>query len=119
MRCRVFCNALIFLSVSLLFPLGARAEQVLKVMDGRVKEISSEKHELVLSYRHPVSGQMEEKTFEVDTATGFPEGMRFQDLRPNQPLSVDYQEGPQGKAHAVRIRAVPLRGVPIDRKVIF
>lgn len=84
-----------------------------------MKETSIEKHELVLSYRHPVSGQMEEQVFKVDAGTGFPEGVRFEDLRANQPVSVDYREDSDGHTRAVRIRRVPLRGIPIDQKVVI
>ena len=83
----------------------------LKVVDGRVAEVRSKERELVLTYRHPVTRREEKLVLQVDQGTGFYEGAHLEDLHPNQPVSVDYEEGPSGPK-AVRIRQVPTRGIP-------
>ena len=108
MKSLAFGQILILLFVwSPPFALGEAAPS-LKVVDGRVKQVLPEKQELVLSYRHPVTGQWEELILKVDRQTGFSEGVRFEELQENDPLSIDYQENAEGNARAVRINRVPL-----------
>ena len=112
----LFFSLALFLFSSLLF-----AEDPLTVINGRVKEVRLGSRELVLSYRNPVSGKLEELALQVDEHTGFGQDVgsrhgtspRLEDLKTNDPVSVDYQE--EGGTHlrrAVRISRVPLRGVP-------
>jgi hypothetical protein len=112
---RIFRTLLLLLSVLPAFAVSAVAESTLKVVDGRVKEVWLDRQEFTLSYRHPVSGEMEELVIKVDGGTGFSEGVRLEDFRGGDPVSVDYQEGPEGEARAVQVKRVPLRGVPIDK----
>ena len=106
-----------FLFIFGLFALAqACAEPPLKVVGGRVKEISSEEGRLTLSYFHPATGRDEELVLTVDSHTGFSEGVTLGDLRRNDPLSVDYEENEEGRVLAVQIKRVPLRGIPIDKK---
>ena|GEM_PF-5723718 len=90
--------------------MDARAAS-LKIVDGRVAEVRSKERELVLAYRHPVTRREEKLVLQVDQGTGFYEGVHLEDLRPEQPVSVDYEEGPSG-LKAVRVRQVPIRGIP-------
>ena len=85
---------------------------VLKVIDGRVDEVSLEESKLTLSYRHPVNLEEEKLILEVDEGTGFSEGVRFEDLKKGEPVSVDYEEASGSIPRAVQVREVPLRGVP-------
>ena len=48
--------------MSLVVPQEGGAELILKIINGRVKEISFAHEELVLSYRHPVTGREEESS---------------------------------------------------------
>ena len=87
---------------------------VLKVIDGRVDEVSLEESKLTLSYRHPVNLEEEKLILEVDEGTGFSEGVRFEDLKKGEPVSVDYEEGSDAQARAILIKTVPIRGIPKD-----
>lgn len=77
-----------------------------------VKEIGVERNEIVVSYSHPATGTREELSFKVDTQTGFSGGFRLEDLQPQEPVSVDYEEDSEGSRRAVLIKRVPLTGVP-------
>ena len=87
-------------------------------MDGRVKEIRAPEGKLVLSFIHPVTGNVGEMVFEVDSHTGLPEGVRFEDLKPEEPISVDYLEE-AGTKRALLIKRVPTSGVPIEKNPFF
>ena len=91
---------------------------VLKVANGRVKEIRLEKSEIVLSYFHPVSRREEELVFEVDGRTGFTRETRLEELKKGMPVTVDYEEV-GGKNRAVRVSVVPMRGVPFEKNPLL
>lgn len=99
------CYLLTFLSPT-------QAEPVLKVVNGRVKEVSITKQELVLSYRHPVSGREEKLVLKVDSGTGFNPGLHFKDFKEGDPISVDYEEDSSGTPRAVQVNEVAVSGVP-------
>lgn len=80
--------------------------------NGRIKEVGLERNEIVLSYLHPVKGETEELSFQIDPQTGFSGGFRLEDLQPQEPVSVDYEENSEGSRRAVLIKRVPLRGMP-------
>lgn len=77
-----------------------------------MKEASLAKEELVLSYRHPVSGREEELVFRVDRETGFNRGLHFEDFKEGDPVSVDYEENPSGIPRARQVKRVAVSGVP-------
>lgn len=96
-----------------LFPVrGTEAEPIVKVINGRVKEVSFTTQELVLSYRHPVSGEEEDLTLKVDHGTGFNEGVHLEDFKEGDPISADYEENPSGSFRAVQVKRVMVKGVP-------
>ena len=80
-----------------------------------MKEVELSRNELVLSYRHPVTGRIEELVLHVDSQTGFSEGTRLENLHVNDPVSVDYVDGVGKTARAIRVGRVPLKGVPFDK----
>jgi len=94
------------------FETQAGAEPVLKVINGRVKEIRTSEELLVLAYRHPVSGKTEELALKVSPGTGLPEGIRLEDFKKDEPLAVDYQEKPGEPPQALLVKRVPVKGVP-------
>lgn len=110
-------RAVVSLALLFVFLAPVRAEPVLKVLNGRVKKVLSDRHEIVLSSQHPVSGRVEEWVFKVDPSTGFNEGVRLEDLRDGETVSVDYEEGPDGYRRAVQVKRVPLRGIPREIKI--
>ena len=81
-------------------------------MNGRVKEVRAADHQLILSVKHPATGETKELALQVDERTGFKKGIRLEDFHPNDPVSVDYQEVSGGNSRAIQIRQVPLKGVP-------
>ena len=80
-----------------------------KVVDGRVGEVRLRKKELVLVFQHPVTQKDEQLVLEIGKKTDFSEDLRLKDLKPNEPVSVDYEEKSQGKGRAVLIKRVPIR----------
>lgn len=98
----------------LLFAANVAAETVVKVANGRVKEVWVERNEIALSYFHPVSGKEEDLLFRVNRETGFSGGFHWEELQRNEPVSIDYEEDSEGLRRALLIKRVPLRGVPID-----
>ena len=98
----------------------AWAEPVVKVVNGRVKEVRLTEQRLVVRLRHPATGIMEDLVLQIDERTGFRRGIRLKDLRPEDPVSVDYEEIP-GKIppHAVQVKRVALRGVPNEVRRVF
>jgi hypothetical protein len=79
-----------------------------------VKEVGTERAEFVLSYKHPATGRVEELVLKVDSGTGFSKGIRLEDLDRNDPISVDYQENPEGVRRAVFVERVPTH-VPVEK----
>ncbi len=77
-----------------------------------MKEVSPRKQELVLSYRHPVSGEVEELVLKVDEGTGLNKGTRLEDFKEGDPVSVDYEENPSQIPRAVQVKRVATSGVP-------
>lgn len=88
------------------------AQQPLKVVNGRIKEVVREKQGLVLSYQNPVTEEWEELTLQVDERSGFQEGIQLEDLREGEPVTVDYEDRQDGIGRIVLVKRVPLRGVP-------
>ena len=112
MRRKSLVLTVLLLFSSLVRPLGTEAGPVLKIVNGRVKEVSPTKQELVLSYRHPVSGQPEKLVIKVDQHTAFNKGLHFEDFKEGDPVSVDYEENPSGTPRAVQVKRVDVSGVP-------
>ena len=98
--------------MSFLLVRGTEAESVFKIVNGRVKDVSRTDEELVLSYRHPVTGEVEELVLKVDDGTGFSQGTKLADFKEGDPVSVDYEENPEGTPRAVQVKRVAIRGVP-------
>ena len=105
----------LFLVLLLVSASGAAAEDVLKVVNGRVKEIRAGEGVIVLYFLHPVSREEEELPIHVDGGTGYDEGRGLKDLKKGMPLTVDYREDQEGNAQAVRVSEVPLSGVPVEK----
>lgn len=85
---------------------------VIKVVNGRVKEVRAKESELVLFVQRPATGKTEDWVLKVDRGTGFKQGVSLQDFHPNDPVSVDYEEISGGTLRAIQVRRVPLRGIP-------
>ena len=94
------------------FPFSGHADPVVKIVNGRVKEVQLREQRLVLSFRRPATGLVEDLVLQIDGQTGFKKGVRLQDFRPDEPVSVDYEEASGSIPRAVQVREVPLRGVP-------
>jgi hypothetical protein len=90
----------------------ASAQPVLKVVNGRIKEIRPEEAVLVLSYSHPVSGKTEELSLQVTEKTGFQEEVRLEDFEKEDPVSIDYEEKENSLPLALLVKRVPVKGVP-------
>ena len=110
-------QAILLLFTVLVGPGVIGAQETLQVINGWVKEIRAGEQQLILSYRHPVSGKTEELVLQVDRRTGFPKGIRLEDLRRNDLLSVDYRifsGAARAFPEAVRVERISVKGVSID-----
>lgn len=59
-----------------------------------------------------MTGREEKLGLQVDTGTSFNQGLHLGDLKAGDPVSVDYEEDPDGILRAVRINRVDVSGVP-------
>lgn len=107
-------GAFSLLAVTLCFLPLSEGAPALKVIDGRVDEVSLEENQLTLSARHPVSLEEERLILEVGEETGFSEGVHLKDLKKGELLSVDYEQESDAKARAILIKRIPIRGIPKD-----
>gem|GEM_PF-4738780 len=80
-----------------------------KVIGARVAEVQLDKKQLTLVFQHPVTQKDEQLILEIGNKTDFSENLHLEDLRPNEPVSVDYEEKSEGKGRAVLIKRVPVR----------
>ena len=88
------------------------AEPAIKIVNGRVKEVRVRDHQLILSVKHPATGETKELVLQIDERTGFKKGIHLGDFHPDDPVSADYEETSGGNSRAIQIRQVPLKGVP-------
>jgi len=108
----------LLLAVLVLHP-AVQASEATKVVNGRVKKVLIDKQELILSYRHPVSGEPEELKLSIDGGTGFSKELRIEDFREDDLISADYQEDETGQARAVSVRRVDLYSAPVEKKPLL
>ena len=91
--------------------------QVLQKLSGLAVSVNAELCELHVRFEHPVTGEEIFKVFMVPSNTGFKNAKRLSDIKPNDPVSVDYEENADGP-RAVYIEVVPLEKVPFDSKQV-
>ena len=111
-RNKIFTLHSTLYALLLFSPFFAHAEPAVKIVNGRVEEVRIKEHQLVLSVRHPATGETKALVLQVNENTGFKKGVRLEDFHPNDPVTVDYEETSAGGPHAIQIRQVPLKGVP-------
>ena len=89
----------------------ARAE-VLKTLSGRVSAVDAQKMVLSVDFEHPATGERKELVFAVSARTGFNGITALAGLRYDDPVTIDYEENPQGLLQARQISKVRLAGPP-------
>ena len=97
--------------IAFAFPAASRAE-VLKTLSGRVTEIDVENSSLRIDFQHPATGENKELVFAVDAHTGFGGIKALQELKPRDPIAIDYEENSKGQLRARHIERVQLTGPP-------
>lgn len=105
---------LILFAAAFSFPCRAEEEPI-QMIDGQIEEVKAGESQLAITYFHPVTRRKEKLVFNVDRGTGFDEGMKLEDLRVHEMVSIDYREE-GGRARALQVKRVPMKGVPKELK---
>jgi len=88
------------------------AEEVLiKTLGGQVLSVDTEKNILGIDFLHPATGEREKLFFLVNGSTDFRGVAALRELRPKDPVTVDYVEEDSMPA-ARLVSRVPLSGPP-------
>lgn len=109
MRLRIWCLIIFFL-----FSQVAGA-QVLQTLSGFAVSVNPAARELRVLFEHPVTGENTVKVFQVQPNTGFKNVKRLEQIKPNDPVSIDFEE--EGDSlKAVYVEVIPLKEVPFTAK---
>jgi len=96
----------------------ASANPVLQTLSGLVLSVDLRTSELHVQFEHPVTGENLLKTFTVDNRTGFKHVKGLDQIRPQDPVSVDYEEKAPEQLKAVYIEVVRLNDVPFTKEQV-
>lgn len=88
---------------------------VLQKLSGLAVSVNPIDKSLEVLFEHPVTGEGELKNFKILPSTNFKNVKRLDQIKPQDPVSVDYQSK-DGNLHAVYIEVIPLNGVPFNQK---
>lgn len=95
----------------ILLPTG-RAE-VVKTLNGRVLAVDTRNNLLSVDFQHPATGERKELLFTVGAQTGFSGVKALGQLRPEDPVKIDYEENSSGSLEARHIDKVRIEGPPV------
>ncbi len=95
----------------------AAPAQVLQKLSGVAVSIDLESHKLHVLFEHPVTGEDAMKIFSVSPSTGFKNAKRLDQIKPNDPVSIDYEES-SSDLKAVYIEVIPLKEVPFNKEQV-
>lgn len=110
----------LLLAISLLLAVPAQpvSAEILQTLSGLVTFVNAQTHELHIRFEHPVTGEMLMKTFNVSAKTGFKNVKRLDEIKPNDAVSVDYEESGPKTLSAVYVEVVSLDKVPFTEEQI-
>ncbi len=115
---------LIFIFLAGLLASKPLFSQVLQKLDGLAISSDLRAQKLQVLFEHPVTGENLLKIFEVVPSTNFKNAKSLKDIKPNDPLSIDYKESENGSLEAVYIAVIPLKKLPftaeeVRKKLLF
>ena len=96
----------------------ASANPVLQTLSGLVLSIDLKASELRVQFEHPVTGENILKIFTIDERTGFKHVKGLGQIKPKDPVSVDYEEKNPNQLKAVYIEVVSLNDVPFTKEQV-
>ena len=105
------------LFIFLLMNSGASA-QVLQTLSGLVTAVDAESNQLHVLFEHPVTGEELVKIFTIRPDTGFKNVKRLRDIKPRDPVSIDYEEIGVDTLRAVYVEVVSIDKVPFTKEQI-
>lgn len=89
--------------------------QPIQKLSGLAVSVNLQSQMLNVMFSHPVTGERILKSFVVLPSTGFKNVKRLDQIEPNDPVSVDYEENGDGELHAIYIEVIELEKVPFSR----
>lgn len=107
--------------LALVFVLGslsASASPVLQTLSGLVLSVNLKTNQLHVQFEHPVTGENVLKTFTIDNTTGFKHVKGLNQIKPQDPVSVDYEEKNPDQLKAVYVEVVRLNDVPFTKEQV-
>ncbi len=94
---------------------GGLSAQVLQKLSGVAVGVNISTQKLEVLFEHPVTGEEILKIFQILPNTNFKNAKQLSDIKPEDPVSVDYKEEEPNKLEAVYIEVIPLEGVPFSK----
>ncbi len=103
-------QAVLFLWV---FSCGSLTEAALiKTLSGTVAKVDLDNRRVHVDFRHPATGEMQEKIFQIRDRTGIGGVPSLADFSIRDAISIDYEENEEGLLVAHYIKKVQLTGPP-------
>ncbi len=102
----------------MLIGLGNSSAQILQKLSGLAVGIDPASHELSVRFEHPVTREHILKIFHILPNTGFKNVKRLEQIKPNDPVSIDYEENGKDGLHAVYIEVISLTNLPFDPNLV-
>ncbi len=96
----------------------ASAHQVLQTLSGLVLSVDLKTSQLHVKFEHPVTGENLLKTFTIDDSTGFKHVKGLGQIKPQDPVSIDYEEKKPDQLKAIYIEVVRLNDVPFTKEQV-
>lgn len=84
----------------------------LKTLSGRVNHTDLNKETLVVDFTHPATGMVQAMQFRVTQETGLNGFHALADMRPQDIVTVDYEEQKEGLLKAVYVAKFRIAGPP-------
>lgn len=108
----------LILILAMLVGAGSLSAQVLQKLSGLIDSVNLGSHELRVHFQHPVTKEEIVKIIQVLPSTGFKNVKRLDQIKPHDPVSIDYKDDGKGTLHAVYIEVVSLANLPFDPNAV-
>ena len=92
--------------------------QILQKLSGVAVSVDVQSRELRVLFEHPVTGEEILKIFQILPSTNFKNAKQLSDIKPKDPVSIDYKEEGPNKLEAVYIEVIPLKEVPFSKEAL-
>ena len=111
-------HLLLAIALLLAAPSVPGSAEILQTLSGLVTSVNAQTHELHIRFEHPVTGETLLKTFNISARTNFKNVKRLGDIKPNDAVSIDYEENGSKTLSAVYVEVVSLDKVPFTEEQI-